>query len=165
MLMVKNAIDSKMAFLTKEGKIYTIGNFIEDEGILYSNASYQKRTLPYRDLGAWNWNCYSGGWSNDAPFEDDWWNSADCVDDAEALMWLDEGDYVKTANGTLIEGYDYLIDATGRVYEYDYKLDAAIAVSDMTAYNCEGMPKQFDYELSDLTPVTSGSITYGDYLK
>ena len=33
MQMTANAIDSKMAFLTGDGKIYTIGDFIADKGI------------------------------------------------------------------------------------------------------------------------------------
>ena len=57
MLLVKNAIDSKMAFLTKEGKIYTVGDFVTDKGVLYSNRSYIKSSPRYRDLGSWN--CYA----------------------------------------------------------------------------------------------------------
>ena len=33
--MVQNAIDSKMAFLTKDGEIYTIGEFLKDGGIMF----------------------------------------------------------------------------------------------------------------------------------
>lgn len=35
---------SKLAFLDSKGEIYTIGEFIEDDGVLYSNSSYNMLT-------------------------------------------------------------------------------------------------------------------------
>ena len=144
MLLVKNAIDSKMAFLTKEGKIYTIGDFVTDKGVLYSNRSYIKPSLRYRDLGSWN--CY-------ADFEDDWGDFQGIgYDDVKCLMWLDETDYLKSEDGSLIEGLDFLIDESGKVYEYDYNSDAAFLVEGMTAYTEAGTPKHFDFDQAE--PVT-----------
>lgn len=144
MLLVKNAIDSKMAFLTKEGKIYTVGDFVTDNGVLYSNRSYIKSSLRYRDLGSWN--CY-------ADFEDDWGDFQGIgYDDVKCLMWLDESDYLKSEDGSLIEGLDFLIDESGKVYEYDYNSDAAFLVEGMTAYTEAGTPKHFDFDQAE--PVT-----------
>ena len=144
MLLVKNAIDSKMAFLTKEGKIYTVGDFVTDKGVLYSNRSYIKPSLRYRDLGSWN--CY-------ADFEDDWGDFQGIgYDDVKCLMWLDETDYLKSEDGSLIEGLDFLIDESGKVYEYDYNSDAAFLVEGMTAYTEAGTPKHFDFDQAE--PVT-----------
>ena len=145
MLLVKNAIDSKMAFLTKEGKIYTIGDFVTDNGVLYSNRSYIKSSPRYRDLGSWN--CY-------ADFEDDWDDDFPGIgyDDVKCLMWLDESDYLKSEDGSLIEGLDFLIDESGKVYEYDYNSDAAFLVEGMTAYTEAGTPKHFDFDQAE--PVT-----------
>lgn len=144
MLLVKNAIDSKMAFLTKEGKIYTVGDFVTDNGVLYSNRSYIKSSLRYRDLGSWN--CY-------ADFEDDWGDFQGIgYDDVKCLMWLDETDYLKSEDGSLIEGLDFLIDESGKVYEYDYNSDAAFLVEGMTAYTEAGTPKRFDFDQAE--PVT-----------
>lgn len=155
MLLVKNAIDSKMAFLTKEGKIYTVGDFIEDEGILYSNYSYCKYTNPYRNLG--NYSCYGyGGWDM---YDDDYWNSS-ALDEIEPLMWLEEGDYIRTDRGEMYEGYDYLMDADGKVYQYDYKMDEAVMLKDCTAHSVDGLPKRFDYELAAMTPVSTCSVTH-----
>ena len=42
--------NSKMAFLDGKGGIYTIGDFIEDEGILYSNSSYMEREFSFSFL-------------------------------------------------------------------------------------------------------------------
>ena len=144
MLLVKNAIDSKMAFLTKEGKIYTVGDFVTDKGVLYSNRSYIKSSPRYRDLGSWN--CY-------ADFEDDWGDFQGIgYDDVKCLMWLDETDYLKSEDGSLIEGLDFLIDESGKVYEYDYNSDAAFLVEGMTAYTEAGTPKHFDFDQAE--PVT-----------
>lgn len=66
MLMIKNAISSKMAFLLKDKSIYTIGEFIEEDGLLYSNYTYQ--SYDNRSL-KWNY-AYLGGW--DSGDWDDW---------------------------------------------------------------------------------------------
>lgn len=141
MLLIKNAIESRMAFLTKDGTIYTVGDFIEDEGILYSNGSYQETRLPYRNLG--DWGCYGGGTTEDR------WSQAvsDGWGEVETLMWLDSAThYLKDLDGTICEAADYLIDDNGRVYEYDWELDAASLVEGMAAYTHAGTPVRFDFE-------------------
>ena len=40
-------IDSKMAFLDSAGNVYTVGEFIEDKGILYSNSTYKERSFKF----------------------------------------------------------------------------------------------------------------------
>ena len=124
--------------------IYTVGDFVTDNGVLYSNRSYIKSSLRYRDLGSWN--CY-------ADFEDDWGDFQGVgYDDVKCLMWLDETDYLKSEDGSLIEGLDFLIDESGNVYEYDYNSDAAFLVEGMTAYTEAGTPKHFDFDQAE--PVT-----------
>lgn len=157
MLLVKNAIESKMAFLTKEGKIYTIGNFIEDGGILYSNDSYKKASLRYRDLGGWN--CYAD-WDkylDEAPWSGNVVDDGDC----EVLEWLDESDYIRLSNGELVEGIDFLIDSANAVWRYDYEADAAARVSGAQAFTASGTPKQFDYDsdTTELVPVDYSVVT------
>lgn len=44
--MIEYATWSKFAFLPGRGEIVTIGDFIEDEGVLYSNTSYRQDRLP-----------------------------------------------------------------------------------------------------------------------
>ena len=136
MLLVENAIESKMAFLTKEGKIYTIGDFIQDEGLLYSNGSYLK---PSKRLSSWS--CYADwdGWS-------DFDSSYPYPTDLKALMWLHEGDYLKDHDGALFEGLDFLVDDQGKVYEYDYELDAAAPTTGLTAYTAAGTPVRYDFD-------------------
>lgn len=155
MLLVKNAIESKMAFLTKEGKIYTIGDFIEDKGVLYSNGSYQKSYYHYRSLGGWN--CYAD-WDkylDEAPWATDTVDDGDC----EVLQWLDEGEFVRFPGGGLMENEDFLIDEINGVWRYDYQADAAVRVSGAMAYTANGTPKQYDYDSdhTELVPVVYGT--------
>lgn len=148
MLLVKNAIESRMAFLTKDGRIFTVGDFIEDGGILYSNSSYQETRLPYRDLSGWS--CYDGNIR-----DDDWMqaNGADDWTDVDLLMWLEDTDYMKGADGKLYEVTDHLIDDRGCVYEYDWDADRASLMPGVTAYTQEGTPVMFDYDLAEPLPV------------
>lgn len=145
MLLVKNAIDSRMAFLTKEGKIYTVGDFIEDEGVLYSNSSYLKPSMRYRNLDSWN--CY-GSWDDDwgcagkPPFQGD-------ADTVRFLMWLDEGEYLTDADGVILDGIDYLADEQGRVYEYDYESDMAFQAPGLTAWSASGTPLRYDFDRAE----------------
>ena len=45
MSQIEKEIGSKMAFLTSNGSIYTIGDYIEQDGVLYSNRSFEDRLL------------------------------------------------------------------------------------------------------------------------
>lgn len=69
--MVNTIIDgSKFAFMDGNGNIYTYGNYIKDNGLLFSNGSYQ----PFKQR--WGWRDYPqfhDGWeTDDVP--------ADCTD-------------------------------------------------------------------------------------
>lgn len=148
MLLVKNAIESRMAFLTGDGKIYTVGDFIKDEGVLYSNSSYKETRLTYRSLD--NWDC----WSDTDPNKDPWdWNAAEGWGDVATLMWLPEDAYLKDKDGALFEVADHLMDESGRVYEYDWELDAAVLLEGVTAHTAEGTPVAFDFEEAEPLPL------------
>lgn len=146
MTLVENAIESKMAFLTKEGKIYTVGHFIEDGGILYSNGSYMKTTLRFRSTTA---SCYAN-WDYDwRDYEDEWEQmNAPFVPDGDAVMmcWLTDADYVIADDGNWYEGLDFLINESGKVFMYDYHSDSAIAMPGYIAFTAEGMPKRFEVD-------------------
>jgi len=70
MLLVENAIDSKMAFLTDTGSIYTIGKFTEDGGLLYSNTTYKGWGYYPRYGSTQVWDANAGKWT---PIEYDKW--------------------------------------------------------------------------------------------
>lgn len=131
MLLVENAIHSRMVFLTGAGRIYTIGDFVSDGGVLYSNESYLSTYHRFRSS---TFRC----WPDDLSV---------CAlkhsITVRRLMWLPEDDYVTLPTGEIEDGYDYLIDETGAVYSYDWDTDAADAVYGAQAYTPEDVPARF----------------------
>lgn len=114
--LVENAIESKMAFLTPEGKIITVGHFEQSGGIQYSNSSYQ----PWTQDPRYAWSC-SGGWAV---------KSFRGLDEAPApsprpLLLLSDvpGAYGLATNGELLDGEDLALAADGMAYWYDFDLD------------------------------------------
>lgn len=152
MLLVKNAIESKMVFLTKDGKLYTIGDFIEDGGVLYSNGSYRGNINRYRDctLGCYGldeWDTYTGYDDYASSYTVPWSGSSKSSKNKlviRSLMWLNDGDYVTFPDGKMDDSYYYLIDEIGVVYEYDWDDDCAICLPDAQAFTAEGVPVRFE---------------------
>lgn len=164
MLLVKNAIESRMAFLTKEGKLYTIGDFVEDEGILYSNTSYRGRISRFRDFtygsyGVDEWETYTGydtlGYRKEpkTPFHE----VGDPTEKLTLLMWLDNNDYI-ICDGELLDGEDGLIDETGTVYTYDWEADHAVELPGANAVNAEGLPVRFKEDYADEMYAVSAAL-------
>lgn len=163
MLMIKNAINSKMAFLDRKGRIFTIGDFVEDDGILYSNESY----LGYaRFRSCSSINSYSG-W--------DWYDDnfdtvpAYTADNCRELMWLDENSIVKFFNGETDEGDGYLLSYDGSIWTYDWESDCALKVTGAWAVRSDsGTTVRFDENsgMLDYIPVdTSTTIDAPLYWK
>lgn len=128
--LIKNAIRSKMAILTPDGRITTVGDFTEDGGILYSNTSYKERYFNYRfsDISTGGWTSYA-----DSP-----WGPTG----VERLMLLYDipGAYVSLDDGMLLDtdySCDYAIDSRGNVYEYDSTFDVFVPVEGARAYNAQ----------------------------
>lgn len=149
MEMISNAIDSKMVFMNGEGKIYTIGNFIEDGGIKYSNSTYKtwrySKSLYYGcmddDEDPYSYTRYKDYSKNTASY----WSDSIMTYTGRALMWLDEskGDYIK--DGTVMKSGDYAIDNRERVYEYSDKYSAMIHVPGAIAYTAEGALMKYGF--------------------
>ena len=142
--MIENAIDSKMAFLTKDGRIYTIGEFHKDEGILYSNYSYCSYYGRYGHNFDWDsyyddyygFSSYSSKTTPELDAEKQ--PAATDVDYmyTDELMFLTEDDYVTDAEGILTDADEFAIDASGCVYRYVPALDAFEVAEGFTARNC-----------------------------
>lgn len=66
--IIKDTTNSKWAILDKFDDVYTIGDFVEDNGYLYSNSTYKKFEYKYTTYQ---------GWYDDDFDEDDakWWKS------------------------------------------------------------------------------------------
>lgn len=120
--LVYNAIKSKMVFLDGNGYITTIGDFIEADGILYSNTSYKARTTYYK----WDfWEDYSFRWYEPKH--------------GKYLSWLTDDDGYIISNGDILEADYYLVDKQGNLYKYDLESDSAIPIEG-TLYSHTGIP-------------------------
>lgn len=175
MLLVKNAIQSKMCFMDTSGNLYTVGDFVEDGGMLYSNTSYQSS---YKSWRKYNFGAY-GSWG-----DDDWdaWDhyyettygkyssKKDTKKDSKVvalsdipvlndcgiyvtqkfLTWLYDIDgYALDENGEMLESEELYIDADNKVWVYDYESDTCFPFPELTAYTAAGSLAHFRYDLAD----------------
>ena len=165
MELVESAIQSKMAILTGEGEIYLVGDFVEDNGIKYSNTSYK----PYEYTNKFYSGAY-GSWTawdewDSTPFEKDEKGKKDDYEYSEIpLMWagyLPDGSYFKIdGESDMIDDFEnMLLDEDGRTYEYDWDYQAAYPVPDIHIYDENGHPAKYDPDLADLEIV---GLTYDD---
>lgn len=58
--LLEGACDSKLAIMDNAGDIALVGNFIEDDGVFYSNSSYLPLTSNWSSYQAW-WRDYNFG--------------------------------------------------------------------------------------------------------
>jgi hypothetical protein len=137
--LVYNAIQSKMAFMDAAGRISLIGKFEQDGEYYFSNFSYKSF---YKSYNYWDkWDDYT--------FKN--WNKKGYT--VRLLQWLDDRDgYIVTDSGEIVEAFDYLLDSSGKLYIYDYALDAAVPV-DGTAYTHAGTPLKWDAEKAEIMEV------------
>lgn len=172
MLMIQNAITSRMAFLLPDGKIYTTGDFIEDEGMIYSNDSYKRSRYvakPYST--AWCWDESDSGWgsysynnsykpkykltstkkskSEDKKSKSKTPTVTDLLKDSEEqwLMWVswrDPAAYVRTEDGEIHDSWEFLIDEQEHVYQYDTTLGGCYRLTGAQAYTSSDMPLRFN---------------------
>ena len=132
--LIRNAIGSKMAFLSADGKIVTVGDFTEHDGILYSNTSYSYTAYQFSRA----WSC-GGGWSWDTGAGSAPWDSST----PRKLMNLSAvpGAYLVLSSGeALSTDYEdaYAMDSKGRIYSYDELLDVFVRLSGASAYTSQG---------------------------
>lgn len=133
--LVYNAIRSKMVFLDDKGRIATVGEFIDCDGILYSNYSHEA----YSRYNKWDmWDSYLV-------------NSSSTI---KGLCWIDKGGYVITPNGEMLDNYDVLVDRQGKVYQYAWEEDLAYPIAGY-AKTENGQPYRFDENLVDFIDVAA----------
>lgn len=125
--IIDKAICSKMVFLDYKGNVKTIGNFITDGGVQYSNDSYSRARY------TWIYN-------------DEYYNNFNYLNPRyTSLNWLTSG-YVLLPNGNLVEPWDYLIDWDNKVYQYLYDMDACKLIDDARAYTDAGNNVKFKWD-------------------
>ncbi len=128
---IEKDIHSKMCFLTKDEEIYTIGKFIEEDGVLYSNSSYEE----YYDF---HWFRYMNRY------------------ESEVVVCPVYGMII--GNGDIAEsnGFECFIDEDGKVYEYDYICDTLIPMRDYQAFTFQGTPYRFNEDESIIMNLRNG---------
>ena len=153
MRLIQNAIRSRMVFLTGDGELYRTGDFVEHEGVWYSNTSYLGRTR-YGTVYDWgksgNWCTVSSTKSHNKGKNKGKGKAKNAKHDeptSTALMWVgtaSEGSYVVTGDGNIMEGEDFLIDIDGNVYLYDWEMDACSPLEKASAFTGSGLPMRFN---------------------
>jgi len=135
--MIGNQTNSKLAFLNPAGQIFTVGNFIEDKGMLFSNTSYLSaysyRRMPVRAYGVYDYDDY---------LYDDWYYNLQRGEYVDDLMPLEDGDYViDMDSGAYIDAMEYVffIDEGCFLYVYDEDEQMCCPVDgNYSVYNKEG---------------------------
>ena len=132
--MIENAIDSRMAILDKKGEITLIGDFVEDQGIKYSNTSYKAFRLDdgykFQTCGCdyTDWELYDGYGQYGH----------------KIVMWLDDDQWAEDYNGEVF--YDAAIDKDGRVYVYEDAEGALVPLEGGIAFDEKGEVLKFNPE-------------------
>lgn len=148
MLMIQNATASKLAFLTGEGKIFTVGTFVTDGGRLYSNTSYEPWVYKKYTGAAWgDWDdkwVTDSGKACDKLLPSDMINPGDYV--TRSVDFLDDtrGDFVIGLDGDWYDGTDFAVDESDVVYSYDYDRDCLVPMLGYVAYSGSGLPYKYD---------------------
>lgn len=140
--MVKNAIDSKMAFLTHDGKIITIGEFIEKDGVLYSNRSFEAWVSTFTKLKK-NTSISSSKYSYDdhiAYEEDDYYG--EIVVSEHPLL---DAIVVDAEGVPIYDLEEVFVDHRGNLYYYDYNEDMLLDLRTYD-YSLIGASPSFDEE-------------------
>jgi len=166
MLLVKNAIDSKMAFLDSAGGIHTIGDFVEHDGMLYSNRTYEDYWVSFKHTSYYGWEFDGKKWSKDTyttkhptamvANEDEFYDMyGDHVSPHYLMPIMDvDGSYYAGLDGQLYEdtNYEVFIDKKGRAWTMDWEVGVAYKDDTiMGVYDSTGMRLRFQEELAEFT--------------
>lgn len=158
--LVANEIDSKMALLTKDGRIITIGDFVEDGGILYSNTSYKGYYGAFSSSKFYSYPSYTDGgyelYTNGYNAQHDVNEDADYGDDLTERylvpLELTEGYVLFTEDEETLpthEAWDYFLGQDGRVWCYDMDSGYCYLSYATEARDEFGSPMQWDPELAE----------------
>jgi len=140
---IEKEINSKMVFLHPDGSFEKVGNFVEDEGYLYSNYSYvAQQTYVYNynyqskeveqystPLGEYDYYKEDTR-ANLLTFQDTFYIDADgtCIYGDEYDIWVTEKNefYIENCYGDLIRIYGHAYDYKFRPLHFSYDRDVYI---------------------------------------
>lgn len=194
-LLMKNAIGSgnKLAFLIGDGTIYTMGDFVNENGLLYSNHSYEDWYTTYRYSNYSTWDSKTKTWEKPAtstkPYalpewdddDDDYafgyetdtdldkfWTSG-FVSEHKLVPLSDvDGAFYTDKDGVMYEddNFDVYIDVSGRPWSLD--VDTGLCFLDPTiygVYNKDGNHLVYDYKLAEAMDCYDFYNSTGYYVK
>jgi hypothetical protein len=130
--MLFELADSKLCFLTKKGKLATRGNFIERDGVLYSNTSFEEDKL----LKYWNagWDVSGYDWGNISAYPS--YKPSFRLNDYDMNQFIEElasdYGYYPVPSGSVVyfydktsyyctDEYELFFDDAGHIYRFDDK--------------------------------------------
>ena len=147
MEMIYNAVQSKLAFLTGRGEIFTVGDFHEKDGIKYSNLNHE--WLTPRNFKYSGTDLYDYGWNNDYHYTGtvtgyDTETKLRGYFTNKTVMWVDEDlGYVSGVDLDDAMYQLYALDQDNYVYVYCDDVDALVKVEGATLYNNTGTMVRF----------------------
>lgn len=129
--MLYELANSKLCFLNKKGKLATRGKFFEENGVLYSNTSFED--YYYRKSRSINWsNYYNYDWqdvtttrNNETQFRISDFEIDDYIEELaeeNGYYEIPEGSEIEFHDGTVfyVEKYsNYYFDDNGWIYRFD----------------------------------------------
>lgn len=143
--LIGNATASKLAFLTPKGEVFTVGAFVEEAGMLFSNTSYSSsywyRRVPTRAYGL-----------DEDDYETlygDWHYGATHGEYVVDLQLMASGYIVDYETGNFLDAndFDFFVDRDGFLYLYDEDECCCIeVVGDYGLYDKDGMNFHFNKE-------------------
>lgn len=118
MRLIENAIGSKMAFLTGDGEIKTIGRFeTAADGMRYSNTSY----MPRISYSKWD---IATSYTTGTPLTTTHGGRGVC----KQLMLISDSDSATATvrrGSKLLDAFDFAVDAKGKLYRVDWETGCA----------------------------------------
>lgn len=135
--MIYNATGSRLAFLTRDGSIYTVGDFIEDGGMLYSNTSYRYSR---------SWRDFNYSWLKSDISSREYESCMDDIDGSytyKTIMWVTEG-FLAGVDSDSMADEMFAVDPANNVYVYDYDKDALVLMPGASAWSCNGTTIRFE---------------------
>ena len=135
--MIYNATGSRLAFLTRDGSIYTVGDFIEDGGMLYSNTSYRYSR---------SWRDFNYSWLKSDISSREYESCMDDIDGSytyKTIMWVTDG-FLAGVDSDSMADEMFAVDPANNVYVYDYDKDALVLMPGASAWSCNGTTIRFE---------------------
>lgn len=135
--MIYNATGSRLAFLARDGSIYTVGDFIEDGGMLYSNTSYRYSR---------SWRDFNYSWLKSDISSREYESCMDDIDGSytyKTIMWVTDG-FLAGVDSDSMADEMFAVDPANNVYVYDYDKDALVLMPGASAWSCNGTTIRFE---------------------